>query len=382
MMDNRYVTKDGKKLRIGYTTGSCAAAAAKASAIMLFSHKILNSVCLITPSGIELTLEIHDIKIEPDKVKCAVKKDSGDDPDVTNGMLIYAEVTLIAENSIIIDGGQGIGRVTKSGLDQPVGNAAINSIPRKMITQELKSVKDDYLYDGGFNVVISAPNGEEIAVRTFNSRLGIIGGISILGTSGIVEPMSESAIIDTIRTELNLRKTNGEEYLLLTPGNYGENYIKDVMKFNPEQALKCSNYVGNSIEYAADIGYKGILLIGHIGKLIKLAGGLFNTHSRYGDCRAEIMITHSAMSGIDSEHARRIMDSATVDEMINVIDELNIREQVLNSILNRIEFLISERIKIINSDIEIGVMMFSLKMGLLGMTDNVIKLSKKIKGET
>jgi len=380
MTDDRCITKDGKKLRLGYTTGSCAAAAAKAAAIMLLSREILESVCLITPSGVELTLAIHDITIETNKVKCAVKKDSGDDPDMTNGMLIYAEVTL-HDGEIIIDGGQGIGRVTKPGLDQPVGNAAINSTPRMMIHRELESVREDYLYTGGFIVMISAPEGEERAVRTFNSRLGIIGGISILGTSGIVEPMSENAIVDSLRAEMNMRITNGEEYLLLTPGNYGETYIGDVMKFDPEQALKCSNYIGDVIEYAADIGYKGILLIGHIGKLIKLAGGLFNTHSRYGDCRAEIIVTHAALFGIDPEHAARIINAATVDEMLVVLDEIGIREQVLNSIMKKIEFLIHERIKVINPNIEIAVIMFSLKYGLLSMTENVGDLSNKIKGD-
>ena len=203
----QYITKDGKKLRMGYTTGSCATAAAKAAAIMLLTHKKIESIYIKTPRGIGINIDIEDIFISNEYVSCAVKKDSGDDPDVTNQMLIYAKVSLINDREIIIDGGQGIGRVRKPGLNQPVGNAAINSTPRLTITNELENVADDFNYSGGFNVLIYAPDGEKIAKKTYNSRLGILGGLSIIGTSGIVEPMSDSAIVDTIKAELNIRKT-------------------------------------------------------------------------------------------------------------------------------------------------------------------------------
>ena len=371
---DRYITKDGKKLRLGYTTGSCAAAAAKAAAIMLLSRKKLDTVCLITPGGMEFTLEVCDIAVSETSVKCAIRKDGGDDPDVTHGMLIYACVEKISEKDIIIDGGGGIGRVTKPGLDQPCGNAAINSTPRKMITRELSDVRGDYAFDGGFSVVISAPEGEKIAERTFNRRLGITGGISILGTSGIVEPMSDSAVIDTVKTELNMRRAGGETLLVLTPGNYGESYIGDTLRLDVDRIVKCSNFIGDAFEYAAETGYDRILLVGHIGKLIKLAGGLFNTHSRMGDCRAEIMAAHAALFGLDPARAARIMDAATVDEMIAAADELGIRENVMKSILAKTEFLISERIRTINSKIETAVVMFSLKYGLLCMSDNAAEM--------
>ena len=379
---DRYINKDGKKMRLGYTTGSCAAAASKAAAIMLMTGDIIESVHLMTPSGIGLTLEIHDITVSGKTVKCAVRKDSGDDPDVTNGMFIYAMVTLTDDPEILIDGGDGIGRVTKPGLDQPIGNAAINSVPRRMITQELKYLRDEYHYSGGFIVIISAPDGEEIAARTFNSRMGIIGGISVLGTSGIVEPMSDNAVVDTVRKELDMRIAAGSKYLLLTPGNYGEGYIKDTLKVNPDEIVKCSNFIGDSIEYAAELGFGSIILIGHIGKLIKLAGGLFNTHSRYGDCRAEITAAHAAMFGIDPERTKRIFDSATVDEMLVILDEIGTREQVMASVTARIEFLLNERIKLYSNRAEIAAVLFSLKCGLLGRTQNAENLINKINGGT
>ncbi len=377
-MLNEYITKNGKHLRLGYTTGSCAAAASKAAAIMLLSGKTISDICLITPKEIELTLEILDITRSVNFVRCAVRKDSGDDPDVTDGMMIYSEVALSENPDIMIDGGEGIGRITKPGLNQSVGMAAINFVPRQMISRELDNVRSDYDYGGGFSVIISAPFGEEIARRTFNPRLGIIGGISILGTSGIVEPMSDRAVIDTVKTELNLRRANGDKYLLLTPGNYGEDYIRDTLGFNPEIAVKCSNFIGDALEYAVETGFEGVLLIGHIGKLVKLAGGLFNTHSKYGDCRAEIITTHAARCGADSMVLHRIMDSVTADEMLAVLDEAELRGAVMKSITNKITFLLNARVY---GKIKVAAMIFSQKTGLLGATEGTDALIDKIKGE-
>lgn len=377
-MLNEYITKNGKHLRLGYTTGSCAAAASKAAAIMLLSGKTISDICLITPKEIELTLEILDITRSVNFVRCAVRKDSGDDPDVTDGMMIYSEVALSENPDIMIDGGKGIGHITKPGLNQSVGMAAINFVPRQMISRELDNVRSDYDYGGGFSVIISAPFGEEIARRTFNPRLGIIGGISILGTSGIVEPMSDRAVIDTVKTELNLRRANGDKYLLLTPGNYGEDYIRDTLGFNPEIAVKCSNFIGDALEYAVETGFEGVLLIGHIGKLVKLAGGLFNTHSKYGDCRAEIITTHAARCGADSMVLHRIMDSVTADEMLAVLDEAELRGAVMKSITNKITFLLNARVY---GKIKVAAMIFSQKTGLLGATEGTDALIDKIKGE-
>ena len=224
-----FVMRDGKKLRLGYTTGSCAAAAAKAAAWMLLSGSKKESIRLLTPKGMELALAVENIHLSPDCVRCAIRKDSGDDPDITRDTLIYAEVRKTETVGIVIDGGQGIGRVTKPGLDQPVGAAAINSVPRRMIRENVEEVCGLFGYTGGLHVMISAPDGETLAKKTFNPRLGIEGGISILGTTGIVEPMSEQALVDTIHVELRQRRESGADYVLLAPGNYGADYIKDAM---------------------------------------------------------------------------------------------------------------------------------------------------------
>ncbi len=221
----QYVTKDGKRLRLGYTTGSCAAAAAKAAAWMLLTGRPLETIGLTTPKGIRLELAVREIHISPEEASCAIEKDGGDDPDITKGTLIYATVRPDPHPGIHIDGGLGIGRVTKPGLDQPVGNAAINSVPRQMIRENVEEVASAVDYRGGLSVVIWAPEGERLAQKTFNPRLGIQGGISILGTTGIVEPMSEKALVDTIRVELRQRREQGHDYVLLTPGNYGSDFI-------------------------------------------------------------------------------------------------------------------------------------------------------------
>ena len=271
-----YIVKGGKKLRLGYTTGSCAAAAAKAAAYMLLTGQKKEKISLTTPKGIVLHLEVKEITIEKTCVRCAIEKDSGDDPDITRNCLIFATVSLLPEPEIRIDGGEGVGRVTKPGLDQPVGAAAINSVPRQMIRENLREICALADYHGGLSVIISVPKGEALAKKTFNPRLGIVGGISILGTTGIVEPMSEQALVDTIRVELRQRKVSGAEYVLLTPGNYGADYIRRSISVPEGTAVLTSNFIGEALDLCRELGFKGALLVGHIGKLVKLAGGMFN----------------------------------------------------------------------------------------------------------
>ena len=374
-----FITKDGKKLRRGYTTGTCAAAAAKAAAIMLLEGRELSSVWLLTPGGAELTLEVREIVRGTDAVSCGIVKDSGDDPDVTNGMTVYAKVAKTAEKgSVIIDGGEGIGRVTKPGLDQSVGNAAINSTPRRMITEALLSVCEDHGYGGGLSVLIYAPEGKELAKKTFNERLGIVGGISILGTTGIVEPMSDSAVVETVRAELSVRAAAGKSSVLFTPGNYGADFIKNSLGLEPSEAVMTSNFIGDAFTIASEAGFSEALLIGHIGKLVKLSAGMFNTHSRYGDCRAEIFASHAALSGAGNETVARIMESATTDEMLRLLDEAGLKDAVTRSIMRKLEFQLTRRFP---GPMRAGVITFSNVYGILGMTGDAEKILKNIQGD-
>ncbi|HIR97860.1 MAG TPA: cobalamin biosynthesis protein CbiD, partial [Candidatus Merdisoma faecalis] len=227
----KYVFKNNKKLRMGYTTGSCAAAAARAAASMLLTGKAVPEVKLMTPKGIGLDLEVLEAEWTAEEASCAVRKDAGDDPDVTNGLKIYALVRKSEEPGVQIDGGEGVGRVTRPGLEQPVGAAAINKVPRQMIRENVEEICRKFGYEGGLSVTISIPGGEALAVKTFNPRLGIVGGISVLGTSGIVEPMSEEALIQTIRVDIKMQLAGGRKYLVLVPGNYGLDYLNE---FHPE----------------------------------------------------------------------------------------------------------------------------------------------------
>ena len=374
----QFVYKNHKKLRYGYTTGSCAAAASKAAAAMLLSGKEISYVELHTPKGIDLRLEVLDISREDNAVSCAIQKDGGDDPDVTNGILIYAKVSRESadEAQIIIDGGIGVGRVTKPGLEQSVGAAAINKVPRQMIRENLEAVCEQYHYHGKLSVVISIPSGVELAAKTFNPRLGIVGGISVLGTSGIVEPMSEQALIDTIRVEMRQKLANGMEYLLVVPGNYGIDFLDQYGHgIQLEDAVKCSNFVGEALDAAVEFGAKGVLLVGHIGKFVKLAGGIMNTHSHNADARMELLTVHAALLGAPVELLQKMMECVTTDDALKYLKEADLMEPVMERIMEKMEFYVNQRAQ---HQLELGVITFSNVFGILGQTKNVPDLVKKI----
>jgi len=367
----------GKILKRGHTTGTCAAAASKAAAEMLLTGKTVKTVSILTPKGIRLSLDVEDAEINDGNVKCAVRKDGGDDIDVTHGSLVYSEVSLSAEG-ITVDGGTGVGRVTKKGLDQPVGNAAINRVPRNMIVEALEDVRGNLNYNGGFDVVISIPEGVELAEKTFNPRLGIIGGISVLGTSGIVEPMSEKAIVDTIKAEMRVRKEEGSDTLLVVPGNYGAGYVEAIDGLDPESAVKCSNYIGETLDYAAELGFKNLLLIGNLGKLVKLAGGIMNTHSRESGSRMEILAANSALVDASNEVLKNIMASVSTDDALYYINEAGLMSRVMKIISEKAEYNMNVRT---GNTVRCGTIMFSTEYGLIGRSPSSDDLLKELGGK-
>ena len=337
-------------MRYGFTTGSCAAAAAKAAAYMLLSGRQKNTITIETPKGIPYTAEILEITRGEKAVQCAVRKDGGDDPDITSGALIYAEVSLtdhtrtqVTDMRIHIDGGIGVGRVTKPGLDQPVGNAAINHVPREMIAKEVLEVCDLMDYKGNLQVIISVPEGEAIAKQTFNPRLGIVGGISILGTSGIVEPMSNQALLDTIRGELNQRRAEGFDYIAVAPGNYGLDFMKKAYGYDLDKSVKCSNFIGVTIDMAVECGFTRMLLTGHIGKLIKVAGGIMNTHSKEADCRMELLSAFAIHEGAGADVAAKILDCVATEEAVRLLREAGKQQEVMDYAMERIMFYLNKR---------------------------------------
>ena len=361
------VVQGQRSLRRGYTTGSCSAAATKAALLMMMGGERCETVRIDTPKGIELSLEVSDQEYSPCEALCSITKDAGDDPDATHGLRIFSRVSRSSGSTgplpyeeqleisgvsvkVHITGGRGVGVVTRGGLSCDVGKSAINPVPRRMI---LKSVKDVFenmepeLIPDFLHIEISAENGEETAKKTFNPKLGIVGGISILGTSGIVEPMSEKALVDTIRTEIKQfaelsgikreadHEPQGDDAsdlnavedglgfpvppMLVCPGNYGQDYARDVLGIDLESGVKCSNYIGEMLDYSCWLGIPKILLIGHAGKLIKIAAGVMNTHSSSADGRQEVIASHGAMLGMEPSAVRDIMNAISAEEMTDIL---------------------------------------------------------------
>ena len=275
---------------------------------------------------------------------------------------------------VTIDGGVGVGRHTKPGLDQPAGAAAINSTPRRMIARELETAAAAHGYAGGFTAVISVPAGVELAKRTFNPRLGIVGGISILGTGGIVRPMSEAALMETTAAELSALYAGGCRHVLVTPGNYGEDFSRDVLGLSLRDWAMCSNYVGDAIDRAAALGFESFLLVGHLGKLIKVAGGAMNTHSHTADGRRETLTAHAALCGADRELAARLFGCLTTDEAIPLLDEAGLREAVMASIAGALSACLHRRA---GEGMAIEALFFSNRYGILGQTAGAAALLER-----
>lgn len=366
-MLDRYVFKDNKKLRCGYTTGSCATAATKAATLMLLSYEIIHHISVMTPKGVRLDLKVLDITRNKDSVTCAIQKDAGDDADVTDGILIYSTVSKI-DTGIMIDGGIGVGRITKPGLDQEVGQAAINSVPRKMIFDAVTSVCEEAEYKGGMNVIISIPEGVSLAKKTFNPRLGIVGGISVLGTSGIVEPMSEAALVDTIKAEISMSVASGAKYIVVTPGNYGETFISNSLAIDLSKTVKCSNFIGETIDMACEYKLKGMLIVGHIGKLVKLGAGIMNTHSKWADGRMEILCSCALLAGAETNLLKQILECDTTDGVLEILERARIMDETMKILMERIDYHIQHRAY---DGFVLGVVVFSNKYGLLGKTKQV-----------
>lgn len=368
------VYKHQKELRQGYTTGSCAAAATQAAAMMLLTGKTPEQVTLHTPKGSDLHLAPECCHMDGEAAVCAIRKDSGDDPDVTNGIRIFASVSRL-EEGVQIEGGAGIGRVTRPGLANPIGEAAINPGPRAQITAAAEKAALICGYDGGFRVVISAENGEEIAKQTYNGHLGVVGGISILGTSGIVEPMSETALMDATHIEIDSVYAAGQRIAFLCPGNYGADFARDKLGLELEKAVKCSNFIGDALDYAVYKGFPDILLVGHAGKLVKLAAGVMNTHSAVADGRQEVFTAHAALCGAPPETLTGLMDSVTVDACIALLDEAGLRAPVLARIGNEIEARLSRRLR---GRARIEYIMFTNQYGVLAQSPGAAALCRRL----
>ena len=388
------VYKDKKMLRRGYTTGTCAALAAQGAVSFLVSGIWPETAELMTPAGQMVRVPLMEKKAGNGAASCAVKKDAGDDPDVTDGLLIFAQARFLPENAgnareadhgtgtasarerrVIIDGGEGVGRVTKAGLDQPVGAAAINSVPRRMIEAAVTEVLEEAGLDRPVEILIFVPGGEKTAEKTFNPVLGITGGISILGTSGIVEPMSEEALIETIRAHMQVLRSEGRRFAAAVPGNMGERFLWSYLEregIGKIPAVVCSNFVGRTLDMAGELGFSGFLLAGHLGKLVKLGCGIMNTHSKEGDGRMETLVACALRAGAGTGTLKRIQEANTTEQ---ALEEL---KATMGALLERMDWYMRRRVPEI---LETGILVFDAAGTLLGATENARDLLALAAGE-
>jgi cobalt-precorrin-5B (C1)-methyltransferase len=348
-MDYKYIGK--RKLKKGYTTGICAAGASKAAVLGLIEKRNIDIIEVSILNNNKLNLKVYDFNLEENYCSCSIVKDSGDDPDITDKIKIFAKAEFIDENEIIVTGGEGVGIVTMPGLKVDVGNYAINPKPLEMIKNEVKKVLGD---KRGIKITISVPKGSEISKKTYNPKLGIIGGISILGTTGIVEPMSLDAIKDTIFLEINMIKKRGYKDIVFVFGNYGEDFLNKKLNYKKDNILKISNFIGDALDECHRKGFEKILIAGHIGKLIKVAGGIFQTHSRFADCRMEIITAYAALNGAGFDVINEVYKAKTTEYAADILKNNNL-EKVFKNITDN---CISRCIDYLKSEIKMEVILF------------------------
>ncbi|MCX8152942.1 MAG: cobalt-precorrin-5B (C(1))-methyltransferase CbiD [Candidatus Bathyarchaeota archaeon] len=351
-------------LRYGLSTGACAAAAAKAAVMALMGASV-DKVVIPTPIGIRFEIPVKESKKLGDAAVAVVVKDAGDDIDVTDKLEIYATVRLTEDGKVTVKGAAGVGVVTKPGLPVPVGESAINPVPRSMI---IAAVKEALPSDKGAEVVISVPAGEEVAKKTLNSRLGIAGGISILGTTGVVKPLSLEACKRSLVPQIDIALAKGYDHVFLVPGNIGERITKKLFNVADEAIIQTGDFMGYMLDKASEKGIKEITILGHPGKLVKLAAGIFNTHHRVADARSEVIAAYAASVGADSQLVNKILASNTTEEAVVLLREANLLKQTFDKIAGKVAFRVLERVK---NKMKVNVILVSMEGAILGTWGNI-----------
>lgn len=371
---DEYSYVNGKKLRKGFTTGTCATAATAAAISMILNQDIEEKVTVSTANGVEVTMDIKDPSFGELTSSAAVEKDGGDDADATHGLLIYSTVTLLPDsNDIEIDGGEGVGRVTQKGLKCDVGMAAINPTPRAMIEKTARQLLGP---NCGAKIIISVPGGEETAKLTYNSRLGIVGGISILGTTGIVNPMSEDSWKASITIELTMLYNQGYRSVVLAPGNYGEDFATNVLGIPPHRIVNMSNFVGHVLKEVQRIGFTRVLMVGHMGKFVKVAGGIFSTHSKDSDARMEIIMANLALLGAPVELLEKVDQCITTDAAGTLIEEYHY-EEVYQVLVDKMKFRSERLLRNRKPEVSIDVVTFGTEVGYLASTQTLEEIAEE-----
>ncbi|MEM2081681.1 MAG: cobalt-precorrin-5B (C(1))-methyltransferase CbiD [Candidatus Bathyarchaeia archaeon] len=351
-------------LKYGLSTGACAAAAAKAAVTALVSNTV-DRVVIPTPIGIRFEIPVKESKKLGDAAVATVVKDAGDDIDVTDKLEISATVRLTDDGKITVKGDKGVGVVTKPGLPVPVGESAINPVPRSMI---IAAVKEALPNGKGAEVVISVPEGEKVAKKTLNAKLGVIGGISILGTTGVVKPLSLEACRRSLVPQIDVALAKGYDHVFLVPGNIGERITKKLFNVPDEAIIQTGDFMGYMLDKAVKKGVKEITLLGHPGKLVKLAAGIFNTHHKVADARGEVIAAYAAAVGADSQLVNKILASNTTEEAIVLLKQANLLKQTFDKIAEKVASRVMERVK---NKIKVNVILVSMEGAILGTWGNI-----------
>ncbi|MFK2824101.1 cobalt-precorrin-5B (C(1))-methyltransferase [Bacillus sp. B190/17] len=308
--------KEEKPLRKGYTTGACATAAVQAALVSLLSGEKQESATIYLPAKVFATFAVESCQVQKDRAIAAIKKDAGDDPDVTHGAIIYAEVMLKNEPGIELDGGEGVGRATKPGLAVEVGQAAINPVPRKMILSEAEKILTDYQYSKGIKIIISVPGGEEMAKKTLNGRLGIIGGISILGTRGIVMPFSTAAFKASIIQAIHVARAGGCDHVAVTTGGRSEQYaMKQLPHLKEEAFIEMGDFIGFTLKHCKRLGIKKVSMVGMMGKFSKVAQGVMMVHSKSAPVDFNFLAEIAGQAGASSEEVEEVKNANTASQV-------------------------------------------------------------------
>jgi cobalt-precorrin-5B (C1)-methyltransferase len=355
-----------KELRSGITTGTCAAAAAQA-AVLSYLGQSPSEVSVVLPDETTIIVSIAAWQKTRDGGKAVVRKDAGDDPDITNGVEVHAAIKINETRDIVIQGGEGVGRVTKPGLAAKAGESAINPVPRKMIRRAVKDVLPENL---GADVTISIPGGEALAARTLNPAMGVIGGLSILGTSGIVHPMSEEAFKNSLTPQISVVKALGYSSIVFAPGKIGQDIAVNRYELPPDAVVQTSNFIGHMLEAAAEFQMKEVLLFGHLGKLCKVAAGIFHTHNRMADGRLESIAAYAAWLGASQKAVEEILSCTTTEAVMPIIKKYKL-EEVYEVLAGRASFR-AERY--VFGDLKVGTVLVTLQGEILGMDDTARKI--------
>ena len=313
------------KLRTGYTTGSCATASSKAGILSIINQKKFEKTDIIIPKGSRLEIEINSCEFSKDSAKCSVIKDGGDDPDVTHGAEIFVDIKLTNKiGEIEIDGGEGVGRVTKPGLGLEIGSAAINPTPKKMIIENVREVGEELLKKNGVMIKVSVPKGKELGPKTDNPRIGIMGGISILGTSGIVIPYSTASFAAAIRQQISVVNTMKDDSVVLTTGGRSEDYSRKIIDLPEHSFIQMGDFSGYTIKQCAKQGLKKAYVAGFIGKLAKMAAGIKQTHVKGGKVDMKFLSELAKRCDANSDTITKILGANTARNVQEIIMENNV----------------------------------------------------------